>query len=280
MLRKIILSALAIIIIAFLVFFFSREARSDRAWDDEVQFTPSSVTEDDGTVRIKNVRDFTYGDKTILKTEWISEAVIDPDDIVRMWFLLEPFGEWKAVGHTLLTFELKDGTAYSFSVEARREKGEKYEALLGLVRQYELSYTWGTERDFVTRRLLYLDHPVRLYPLEVEPERVKKLFAKLLEKTNEVSENARFYNTITANCTNVLAELANDSTPGTIPYDISWNLPGYSDTFLMKIGFIKTVDTIEETQKKYDLTPKREEVMGIATTPHAEFGKSLRGLIQ
>jgi hypothetical protein len=45
----------------------------------------------------------------------------------------------------------------------------------------------------------------------------------------------------------LLAEIANESRPGAVPYDISWNLPGSSDLFLMRIGLIEAAGTQEET---------------------------------
>jgi len=145
--------------------------------------------------------------------------------------------------------------------------------------KYELAYTWGTERDFVTRRVLYLKHPVKMYPLTLDAERTQRLFLALIRKTNEIAEHPRFYNTLTANCTNMLAEIANEVKPGSIPYDISWNLPGLSDTYLMKIKYITPEGSVEQTQKKYDISKKQKSILSIADEPHAEFGKRLRKLI-
>lgn len=276
---KKILIVIALCVSVFAIFILLREARNDREWESEVANTSSASINADGTVSIKNVRDFTYGDYSIISTEWISEVVVDPKDIVRTWFVLEPFAKWKAVGHTFLTLELADGSAYSFSVEARKEKGEEYSAFLGLFRKYELAYTWGTERDFVTRRLLYLDHPVRMYPLNLDKEQAVKLFMGLIKKTAIVAEHPRFYNTLTANCTSVLAHIANDITPGTVPYDISWNLPGYSDQFLLKIGLINASGSFDYIKQKYDLTQYREKVLDSALIPHTQFGKTLRSFL-
>jgi hypothetical protein len=77
----------------------------------------------------------------------------------------------------------------------------------------------------------------------------------------------------------VLAEIANDVKPGTIPWDISWYLPGYSDRFLMRAGLIELGKSIEQTQSKYDLTPNRSEILPIATKSHTEFGKALRDFL-
>lgn len=276
---KIALAALAAVGALAIAVVASRSPRSDRAWDTEFARTAVAMPRGDGTVALRNVRDFTYGDGALLTEGWIDEIAVNPRDIVRMWFILEPFAEWKAVGHTFLSFELKDGSAYAFSIEARREKGERYSAFGGLFRNYELTYSWGTERDFITRRLLYLKHPVRMYPLAVAPERAQGLFKSLLQKTNELAIAPRFYNTLTANCTNMLAKLVNQAGPGSVPYDLSWYLPGYSDLFLMRVGLIGDAGTPDVAQHDYDLTVKRDAVIAIADAPHAQFGTALRQLL-
>ncbi len=275
---KIVLTAITFIVCVFAFTLALRTPQNDRAWDTEFERTTTADFDEDRVI-LNNVRDFTYADSSLTVTTWVDEIQLDPKNIVRAWFVLEPFAEWGAVGHTFLTFEFMDGTAYSFSVEARRERGETYSALRGLFREYELAYTWGTERDFITRRLLYLNHPVRMYPLSISAEQTQKLFSGLIEKTNSLAVNPRFYNTLSANCTNILAEIANDITPETIPYDISWNLPGFSDRFLFRIGMISIEESIEATRLKYDLTDNRRDVLDIANLPHAEFGKQLRQLL-
>lgn len=274
--RHKILLVLALIVLAPLLYLALRQPASDAAWIPEQART--AYAEVGEVVTLHNVRDWTYDATGPITTDWIS-VTIDPDTITRAWFLLEPFSDWKAVGHTFLSFELIDGSVYSFSVEARRESDETYSALKGLFRTYELSYQWGTERDFVTRRMLYLDHPLRLYPLELSPEAARALFLSLIKETDELAENPRFYNTLTANCTNVLAHIVNRHYPNTLPYDLSWNLTGLSDVYLMEEGLIPTKGSIEETQALYDLTPHKETIHTFSTSTPSVFSTSLRSLL-
>jgi hypothetical protein len=77
----------------------------------------------------------------------------------------------------------------------------------------------------------------------------------------------------------VLAEFANESAPGSVPYDLSWNLPGLSDDFLMRIGFITPIGTAEETKSLADITPRREDVSAHAMDGYASFGSFIRALV-
>ena len=196
-----------------------------------------------------------------------------------MWFLLEPFPEWDATGHTYLTFDFEDGSTLSFSVEGRREADEDFSAIRGLLRGYELTYSWGTERDFLARRLLYLGNEVYMYPLVVEKEQAEAIFRALAEETNILAEEARFYNTFTSNCTNILAQTVNDLYPNTLPYDISWILSGWSDRYLIAQGFTPSEGSIQETQERYALSPYREEIEQAATEDEKTFSALIRKLL-
>ncbi len=251
---------------------------TDRSWLPEQSRTADAqITDEDITIR--NVRDWTYNEEGPLTRQW-NDVTVDPSRIIRTWFLLEPFSDLEAIGHTFLSFELDTGEVLSFSVEARREEGEEYSALKGQFRAYELAYQWGTERDFVTRRLIYLDHPLRLYPLTLSSEQSQALFRSVLEETQELAEHPRFYNTLTANCTNILAKIVNEHYPGTLPYDLSWNLTGYADRYLMDQSLISVTDTKEATMTARDLTPFRDNVKEISVLSPEEFSHALRALLK
>ena len=273
---RIVSIVLLLLIAVEVLYLLGKLPRDDRNWIPEQAKTASATIGE--SIELSNVRDWTYDASGPVTTEWTT-ASIDSASVVRTWFLLEPFSDWEAVGHTFLSFELTDGRVYSFSVEARREIGETYSAARGLFREYELSYQWGTERDFITRRLIYLDHPLRLYPLALSPEASAALFRSLVEETNRLAERPRFYNTLAANCTNVLATLVNRHYPDTLPFDTSWYLTGYADLYLMNKELIPSLGTNEETQQAYDLTPHRADIMQIATSSPEFFSAQIRTYI-
>ena len=270
---------LVAVLLGIFVLYFMQTPLSDRTWIEEQAQTATTETASDGLVTISNVRDWTYSTTSPLSKDWRT-VVLYPEEIQSVWFLIEPFSTLKAIGHTFLSFEFTDGSAVSFSIEARREVGESYSAWRGLFPSYELSYQWGVERDFVTRRLLYLHHPLRLYELSLTRVQARSLFNNLLIETNLLAKEPRFYNTLTANCTNMLAHIVNKHYPHTLPYDISWNLTGLSDVYLMREHFIamKNASTTE-TIAQGDLTPHVNEVAAFSLATSSVFSTSLRALI-
>ncbi|HWH16260.1 MAG TPA: DUF4105 domain-containing protein [Candidatus Paceibacterota bacterium] len=266
------IALLALLLLLGAGYLFQKQPKTAAAWN-EAQARTAYADERDGTFLMHNVRDWTYDESGPVDTRW-TEVAIDPASVTRVWFLLEPFADIKAIGHTFLTFELEDGTFLSFSVEALREEGEEYSALKGLFREYELSYQWGFERDFVTRRLYYLNHPLHLYPLTLSKEEGAALLRSLIAESNALKETPRFYNTLTANCTNVLAKIVNRHFPGTLPYDLSWNLTGLSDGYLMREGLIPLRGSAAETRDSSSLAPHKESLRDHLYDP--AFSQTLR----
>jgi hypothetical protein len=268
---------ISLVLLLYLLSFF-KTPQSDIEWGEEFAHITTIETTEQNTLKLSNVRDWTYGEGTIISKDWRTFEV-DPKMITRVWFLTEPFSGWKAIGHTFLSFEFKDGTVLSFSIEARRDAAEGYAAIDGMFNEYELAYVWGTERDLLTRRLFYLDHPVRRFPLEITPEMAEALFRGFVAGTNELAEEPRFYNTLTENCTNTLAEIVNEMNPHTLPYNIAWNLPGFADLYLMDQKFISIVNSKESTRNTYDLTSKKAEIAPIATSSPESFSRELSRML-
>ena len=124
------------------------------------------------------------------------------------------------------------------SVETRREVGEKYSLVGGMLRAFEVTHIWATERDLVTRRVDFLDYPLTRYRLSIPPESRARLFLKLARETHDLAAEPRWYNTVSNNCTSSLIKYANQSRPGSVPLDYSWVFTGRIDEHLDELGYL------------------------------------------
>lgn len=235
-----------------------RQPSHNRGWEKESQILPE-VSIADNLITIKNTRDFTYATSSITNYGYVDRE-INIQDVEKVYFVIEPFSAWKAVGHTFLTFDIKGQEPIAFSVEARREDDESYSAFKGLFNTYELWYVWGNETDLITRRGLYLDHPLHMYELELSSEGAQKLFKGLAEKTITITDNPKFYNSLFTNCTNELAHIANYVTPHKIPLHYSLFFTGYADEYLYKLGLIKNSIPFVDLEKKTYITNIVKEI--------------------
>jgi hypothetical protein len=273
---KLVVGILVLAVLGGLTYAYTRTPRNDGIWSPGQEFLATTTTNADGTITISHVRDWTYNGTQVASTTW-ETITVDPSKIARVWFITEPFTANPLVGHTYLTFEFSNSPPLSFSIESRNKLGEKYSATLGVFPHYELIYMWGTERDYLSRRLEYLNHTVRMYPLVIPNETSRLLLTKFATDTNALAAHPRFYNTLTANCTNELARIANTVAPDALPYDISWNLTGIADLYLMDKGFISEIHNSKaETRDQQDLAPFRSEIAALATSSPEEFSSAIR----
>ena len=262
--KKPVITFFGVVSILLLLVVLVRTPSHDREWQPfQSVMSDAAVTAD--TVKLTNVRDWQHTATTTYSKSYIDALTISNDDVQRVWFTVQPFAAVDAIGHTMLTFELESGDAYTFSIEARRENDEDYSSLLGTFNQYELLYSWGTARDFLGVRLFFLGDDLYHYPLDLTKKEAWHVLQYVAKATAKVHYTPRFYNTVTANCTNLLAKAINQETfASTLPYGLAWNLPGWSDQYLQRHGYLGASYDIETIRRHSGLQQFVEELQIIS----------------
>jgi Domain of unknown function (DUF4105) len=222
----------------------------DRRWTVDQSVMPFAQFEGDRVV-IQGVRNFAWTSATDFRPEW-GVRRYSLDDIRTAWYVLVPFSKrWRGPAHAFVSFGFADGEYLAISVEARREEGEVYGVLKGLLRRFELIYVVGTENDLIGRRAVYDGSDVFLYPIRAAPEAVRKMFIGMLERANELHARPEWYNTITNNCTLNLVHHVNAIVPGRIPSSWRVVLPGYSDEVIYGLGLIDSTASLADTRARF-----------------------------
>ncbi|MDQ5951083.1 MAG: hypothetical protein QG639_360 [Patescibacteria group bacterium] len=268
-LSKFLWSGLLLILLVSLITFLSIQPSNSRNWVTEFAILPQ-VTIENETITIKKIRDWKYSESEILSQDYISRTY-NVNDLERVWFLIEPFGKWEGVAHTYFVFDFKDQPPVSFSIEARREEGEEYQAFFGLFKKYELIYLWGTETDFTLRRVVHQKNDVHMYPMTISPEFQKSLFLELAKATQQLETKPRFYNTLTSNCTNNLAYHANNIKNDAAPFHYARFLTGYSGEYVYDLGYIPNDKPYDEVKQQFYINQIVQEV-----SQNASFSAALR----
>jgi uncharacterized protein DUF4105 len=231
---------------------------NDRDWEFGVDRLPL-ISVQDGRLEVRNLRDFRYtADGGTPSAEFVDRS-FDLDGIQQAWFVQEPFTiapltAFEGVAHTYFVFDFQDQPPLAVSVESRRERAERYDAILGLFNEYELIYLWGTEPDLTGRRAVLEKHAVFMYPLTIPTEGARALLLQLADSSQQLVTTPRFYNTLTSNCTNELAKAANKVKPDAIPPNIALVLPGYSDKLLYDLGYIPNDAPLPDVRKRYSIS--------------------------
>ena len=259
--KKIFLWSMAILVIgvvAFGIFLASKSPSHDRQWKTEYKVLPS-VEFDDGRVTVKNVRNFAYSpDGGVQKVRYY-DRTFDIDTLESAWYGISHFAGG-GLAHTFLSFGFQDGQYVTISVEARQEVGESYHPLTGLLRNYELAYIVGDERDIVGLRTHIRKEKVYLYRLTIPPETARRVFQEMLEIVEDIHRTPRFYNTLFDNCTSNLIDRAEGLSVFERHLDYRVLLPGYSDELAYEKGVIRTDIPLETLRKASLLDSGRCEI--------------------
>jgi hypothetical protein len=118
------------------------------------------------------------------------------------------------------------------SAEVRKERGEDFEAVKGIMNQYELSYVIASEEDVIKLRTNYRKNEVYMYPIKTEKEKIQALFRSMALRADKLSQEPEFYNTLWNNCTTSILMHANALRENKIPWSIKTLLPSRSDEVL------------------------------------------------
>lgn len=240
--------ALAIGLVAFLVVIFAaaallslRQPSLDREWDEDVRVLAGVEFLPDGIIRLDSVRDWSYTRDSVVSKRYF-DATYDPADITAMWLYEQELGLNGLIAHTFLVFEFDesygDERYLGLSVETRREAGEKYSLVGGVLRAFEVTHIWATERDLVTRRVEFLDYPLTRYRVDIPQDNMARVFTRFARETDELARTPQWYHTVETNCTSSLIRYVNASEPGAIPAHYSYVVTGRADDYLRRLGYL------------------------------------------
>lgn len=169
-------------------------------------------------------------------------------DLESVDFIVVPFGDMPNLAHTMLSFGFKGDQYLAVSVEIRKEKGERYSALKGLLRQYELMYVVADERDLIKVRSNLRLEDVYIYRARATPIQAQALFVDVMRRVNDLADKPEFYDAVTNNCTTNIVQHINHLSPGRIQYSAKVLLPGHSDRLAFDLGLIETDTDFERTR--------------------------------
>lgn len=192
-------------------------------------------------VEVHNVRFARYRSAADYDVAW-EDRSYDLDRLQSAWFVVEPFEspDWEGPAHTLMSFGFAGDDYLAISVEIRKEKGEEFSPWKGLLRQYEVMYVVGDERDLIQLRANHRRDPVYLYPVRAPRERIEQMLVSMLRRANHLREHPEHYNTLTNTCTTNIVRHVNELIPGRVPWSYKLLLPGYSDELAYELGLIDT----------------------------------------
>lgn len=240
--------------VVVLIWWFNITPSHERVWTVETARVPYAIIDGD-RVTMHNIRNFSYRSETDFTPAYYDKTYdlskLDSVDLYAVYWM------GPAIAHTIISFGF-DGKDYlAVSIEARKEEGEGYSAIKGFFRQYEQIYIVADERDVVRLRTNFRNNPpedVYRYRVQGSPEVARGFFLSYVEAINKAKEQPDFYNTLLANCTNVIWMHAQVN-PERVPF--SWKIlaSGYAPEYLYQMGRLDTSVSFAELQRQGYVNP-------------------------
>lgn len=243
---KILLALVLLCIAAYTILVILVRPSNDRDWTTDQAVLPYAEI-NGNQIAVYNIRNFSYTSTSDYTSNYY-DATFDLEKLKNVYFIVEPFSGPVGAAHTFLSFEFEDDKFVSISIEIRKEKGESFSPIKGILRRYELTYVIADERDVVKLRSNYRKDKVFVYPIKTTPEKMRAVFVDMVGRANELKSEPEFYNTVANNCTTNLAKHVNKISPKRIPWDITLLLPENSDKYAYQLGLIESIVPFDETR--------------------------------
>jgi hypothetical protein len=222
----------------------------DRDWEFGQERLPHILFKNDGLIKIENFRDFDWKKEGIVKMNYITKE-FNFTKLNSVDVFISHFDNFEGLAHIFLSFGFEGGEHVVVSLEARRESNEEFSPILGVLRQFEIIYVVGSERDVIGLRTNVRGERVYLYPIKATPEQAKEYFKLIAEDINAIYEKPRIYNTFTHNCVNELTRRAEKVSGIDFPISLNSILPGYFDKVLYDLNIISTKEDFNLTKKHH-----------------------------
>ena len=252
--RRRTLATYVVLFAVVLGWWLSISPSNDRVWTVETAEIPYATIEGD-LVTVHNIRNFNYRSETDFTPAYYTRTYdlskLDSIDLFAVYWM------GPAIAHTIISFGFADQDYLAVSIEARKEKNEAYSTIKGFFRQYELIYIVADERDVIRLRSNYRKDPpedVYRYRLQGSSELARRFFLDYLQTINRLRDRPEFYNTLTANCTDLIWMHARVS-PDRVPF--SWKVlaSGYAPEYLYDMGRLDTSTSFAELTRSVYVNP-------------------------
>jgi hypothetical protein len=241
-LQRLLASTLCFAVVLF--WWLSLAPSNNGQWQADVSRT--AYAEVHGSlITFHNVRSCDYRSEFDYTCQWLTRQV-DLDRVRGVDLFMDYWGSpW--IAHSILSFDLgpdPSGTdaagvhRIAFSIEARKQVGQRYSSIRGFFRQYTLISVVSDERDVVRLRTNYRhDEDLYLYHTIASPAFARSLLLDYVAFTNQLHNRPQWYNAVTRNCT---TEIYTFQVMKGRPYDWRILFNGKADAMLYEQGELAT----------------------------------------
>lgn len=267
------------LMLGLLVWWETIDPQSERAWAADVAQLVAIETDkhQPDVVHLRNVRNFVWRSDTDFTPRWEARSY----DLSQLESVDVALSYWMgpAIAHTLVSFGFADGQHVVFSIEIRKEQHEQFDALAGFFKQYEMALVAADERDILAVRTNVRGEQVHLYRVNMAQDSMRELFMAYARQASQLAFAPRFYNTLTANCTTIVWQLAR-RIGQELPTDWRLLASGYLPEYLRDVGGLASMQPLELQRAQGHITQRAQTwqppAHGTDAEISADFSRHIR----
>lgn len=253
-----------------LIWYSQLAPKQDRLWDAEVAKVIGYERQGD-LITLHNVRDFKWKKDGSYIESWKSRQ-IHLNDITGI-NIITSYWMGPQIAHTLVSFDFKNQAPLTFSIEIRKEKHEAFSALGGFFRKYELSLVAAEETDIVYTRSNVRGEQVYFFPIHADQKMAQALFLEYLNKADQLQQQAKWYNTLTSNCTTLVFDMVQAISHRPLPMDYRLLASGYLPNYLHDLGVLPFQWDMKTWYAQAHVNPKTQH---LSKTDPLSYSKAIR----
>ncbi|UAW99836.1 DUF4105 domain-containing protein [Halopseudomonas nanhaiensis] len=249
-------AGLYILMFAVLMIWWGRlDPSHDRQWADDLAHITTGQVQGD-IVTLENVRNFTWRTQEDYDVRWETRRF----DLSRLRSVDLITSEWgmPGIAHILVSFGFDDGEFITFTVEIRRERNESFSAIGGFFKQFELNVLATDENDAVRVRSNVRGEATHIYRVTMPETAMRDLFMAYVDEANELAGEARFYHTVTANCTIIVYNMMRRIVDG-LPLDHRLLLSARLPEYVKDVGGLED-EPLQELRARGDFTERARAI--------------------
>lgn len=262
-----------IIFVLSLFWYFGLEARQDREWSPEVARILNYERQGD-IVTLNNVRNFNWYPNGQFDERWESREY-DLDQITGV-NIITSYWMGPQIAHTLVSFDFANTKPLTFSIEIRKEKTEEFSAIGGFFRKFEVSLVASDEKDIVYTRSNIRNEQVYFFPVNMPKAEMKALFEEYLHQADELNQQAKWYNTLTTNCTTLVFDMVQAVSNQELPTDYRLLASGYLPNYLYDLGALNRNWDMKTWYQRAHINPKMAQVEHSDDQNTADYSQIIR----
>ncbi|MBA2777725.1 DUF4105 domain-containing protein [Billgrantia kenyensis] len=241
-----------VLMMVLLIWWFQLKPAHDRPWSGDVAYLATGEVRHD-RLCLHHVRDFDWRTRDEATEQWQPRSY-DLDRLDSVDMIVSSWGR-PGVAHVMISFGFEAERFVLFSVEVRRLKGERFSEIGGFFRQYELAIVATEERDAVGLRAKVRRERISLFRLNMPRHAIRSLLLAYVEEANALAESPRFYNTVSANCTTLIIDMAR-SIGARLPFDYRWLVTDRLPSYAFKVGGLWPGYSLSELEARGRIDPQ------------------------